>query len=303
MPEPFATPEDVQARWRTLTSNELVVAEALIDDASDMIRTRWSDVDSRLTSGALTAGSVIRVVANMVKRAMIVGPSEGLESRSQTAGPFAVSDKFANPNANLYFTTDDLRLFEPEEYARGLGSAGSLMFAYGESVTILTAGHQTPTRARRSLRTGRTRSRSPSRAAASTPARPQSRSRTPVTPSSPSRRSTRHCRRRRARGDRSWSAASPTRSSGSRGEWARRSPAGLRASSCRSDERGGLMAWAPRSLGQGSAPVASGAYRDSLHIETDHTDRMVKRVVADVDYALVVEANTGNLARALDAAR
>lgn len=53
---------------------------------------------------------------------------------------------------------------------------------------------------------------------------------------------------------------------------------------------------------QSSAPVASGAYRDSLHIETDHTDRMVKRVVADVPYALVVEANTGNLARALDSA-
>jgi hypothetical protein len=50
-----------------------------------------------------------------------------------------------------------------------------------------------------------------------------------------------------------------------------------------------------------AAPVASGAYRDSLHIETDHTDRMVKRVVSDVgagrrggnlSYALVVEANT-----------
>lgn len=53
---------------------------------------------------------------------------------------------------------------------------------------------------------------------------------------------------------------------------------------------------------QGSAPVESGAYQDSLHIETDHTDRMVKRVVADVDYALVVEANTGNLARAMDVA-
>lgn len=50
---------------------------------------------------------------------------------------------------------------------------------------------------------------------------------------------------------------------------------------------------------QASAPVASGAYRESLHIETDRTDRMVKRVVADVPYALVVEANTGNMARSL----
>lgn len=56
------------------------------------------------------------------------------------------------------------------------------------------------------------------------------------------------------------------------------------------------------SAAQASAPVESGAYRDSLRVETDHTDRMVKRVVSDVDYALVVEANTGNLARALDSA-
>lgn len=118
MAEPFATFEDVQARWRTLSSDEETVANTLAADASDMIRTRWADVDARITSGALDADSVKRVVANMVKRAMIVGDSVGLESRSQTAGPFGVSDKYANPNANLYFTADDLRLFEPQEYAK-----------------------------------------------------------------------------------------------------------------------------------------------------------------------------------------
>lgn len=46
----------------------------------------------------------------------------------------------------------------------------------------------------------------------------------------------------------------------------------------------------------------TGGYHDSLHVETEHTDRMVKRVVADVDYALVVEANHGTLSRAMDSA-
>lgn len=50
---------------------------------------------------------------------------------------------------------------------------------------------------------------------------------------------------------------------------------------------------------QASAPVDTGAYRASLHIETDHTDRMVKRVVAGTDHAWVVEAKTGNLAKAI----
>lgn len=69
--------------------------------------------------------------------------------------------------------------------------------------------------------------------------------------------------------------------------------------------RDGLTARAEQALAaaQASAPVESGAYRDSLHLEQDTTDRAVVRVVSDVDYAMVVEANTGNLARALDAAR
>lgn len=52
-----------------------------------------------------------------------------------------------------------------------------------------------------------------------------------------------------------------------------------------------------------SAPVASGAYRDSIRVEQDTTDRAAVRVIADVPHALIVEANTGTLARALDAAR
>lgn len=53
---------------------------------------------------------------------------------------------------------------------------------------------------------------------------------------------------------------------------------------------------------QSSAPVATGAYQASLHIVQDTTDRAVVRVVSDVPYAMIVEADTGNLARALDAA-
>lgn len=50
------------------------------------------------------------------------------------------------------------------------------------------------------------------------------------------------------------------------------------------------------------APVDTGAYRDSLSIEQATTDRAVVRVVADVDHAVLVEATTGTLNRALDAA-
>lgn len=48
-----------------------------------------------------------------------------------------------------------------------------------------------------------------------------------------------------------------------------------------------------------SAPVASGRYRDSLHIVSATTDRAVERVVASAPHALLVESRTGNLARAM----
>lgn len=48
---------------------------------------------------------------------------------------------------------------------------------------------------------------------------------------------------------------------------------------------------------------ASGAYEASLHLEQATTDRAVVRVVADVPYSHVLEANYGILARALDSAR
>lgn len=52
-----------------------------------------------------------------------------------------------------------------------------------------------------------------------------------------------------------------------------------------------------------NAPVDSGAYRDGLHIERAHTDRVVARIVGSTDHDIWVEAETGNLARALDEAR
>lgn len=48
-----------------------------------------------------------------------------------------------------------------------------------------------------------------------------------------------------------------------------------------------------------NAPVESGALAASIHVEDDTTDRAVKRVVADVPYAMVVEADTGFASRSI----
>lgn len=113
----FATHEDVEARWRPLSDAEDAVADRLAMDASDMIRERWPDVDDRITAGSLTADGLTRIVAQMVKRAMIVGDALGLESRAQTAGPFSVSDKFSNPTGNLYLTNADILYLDGVGYS------------------------------------------------------------------------------------------------------------------------------------------------------------------------------------------
>lgn len=50
-----------------------------------------------------------------------------------------------------------------------------------------------------------------------------------------------------------------------------------------------------------TAPVDTGAYRDSIVVEDDTTDRAVVRIVANDPKSHVIEARTGNLAKALGA--
>ena len=57
------------------------------------------------------------------------------------------------------------------------------------------------------------------------------------------------------------------------------------------------------SAARASAPVDTGTYLAGIEVVDEvHKDRVVSRVYAKAPYSNLVEANTGNLARALDAA-
>lgn len=112
MSDPFATTSDLAARWPSYSAAQAAYAAILLADASTMIRERWPDVDSRVTSGALLAESLTRVVCTMVKTAMLNPDSEGLESHDQSVGPFGERRTFTNPNGSLYFTADMVRLLD-----------------------------------------------------------------------------------------------------------------------------------------------------------------------------------------------
>jgi hypothetical protein len=50
---------------------------------------------------------------------------------------------------------------------------------------------------------------------------------------------------------------------------------------------------------QATAPVDTGAYRDSIHVETKVQGRVVALVRADDPASMIIESRTGNLLRAL----
>lgn len=106
----YAIPADVEAIWRPLSEEQATQAAVLLDYASARIRHEFPDVDDRLASDELDPTLPVMVAAGMVKRAMIGSATEGLESQSQGAGPFQMSQNFANPMGNLYLTADDRRL-------------------------------------------------------------------------------------------------------------------------------------------------------------------------------------------------
>jgi hypothetical protein len=57
------------------------------------------------------------------------------------------------------------------------------------------------------------------------------------------------------------------------------------------------------SAARGGAPVESGEYVDGIEaVVVEHPTRAVGQVIAKAPHSARVEANTGNLARALDAA-
>jgi hypothetical protein len=117
----FATTDDVAARWRPLTADELVVAETLLGDASAIVRSQFPGIDGQITSGAVDPVNVRIVVAGMVKRALI-SPDEGVTQESQSVGPYSHSQSYANPLRNLFITDADRLLI--------LGRAVSARSAY-----------------------------------------------------------------------------------------------------------------------------------------------------------------------------
>ena len=104
----FATYQDVEARWRTLTADEQARATVLLEDASNMLISMVT-IDA---SDQQQAANLKQVCANMVIRSMISSSSDayGVGELKAGLGPFDQTVKFANPNGDLYPTKQERKM-------------------------------------------------------------------------------------------------------------------------------------------------------------------------------------------------
>lgn len=115
--ERFAQVRDLETRWRPLGEAEKLRAEALLADATALIK------DSIRGWESSSEQSRKAVVCAMVKRAMLADIDQApLASQQTGAGPFQESFAYANPTGDLYLTSADRQ--------RLTGSAGSKAHNY-----------------------------------------------------------------------------------------------------------------------------------------------------------------------------
>lgn len=98
----YATWQDLEARWRTLTASERATATVLLDDAATIIDA-WVRIDQ---TNAHQLDSARYVSCSMVRRSMSAQESEmfGITQASATMGPFNQQATFQNPTGELYLS-------------------------------------------------------------------------------------------------------------------------------------------------------------------------------------------------------
>lgn len=115
MPNP-ATYQDVEARWRPLTTAERTVADTRLDDAWRKLKRDVSDLQTRMVDDTDLTADVVRVLADAVIRVL-----RSNELNGKRRGTVSVDDGSASWEAG-----DDIRsdlYFTESEYAdlRGAG--------------------------------------------------------------------------------------------------------------------------------------------------------------------------------------
>lgn len=113
MAEPFATTQDINNLFRSLSSEELIKAENLLPIVSDSIRQEakkvGKDIDQMITEGELLLNVVKSVTVDVVARALMTSTdSEPMSQMSQSALGYSVSGTFLVPGGGLFIKRSEL---------------------------------------------------------------------------------------------------------------------------------------------------------------------------------------------------
>lgn len=104
----YATVDDLEARWRTLTGTEKTRAGVLLGDAQVRLDAECPP-SVPPTEAELEARKIVS--CEMVKRSMLNSEAAaGVGSTQATAGPFSQSFNYTNPTGDLYLTKGDRKL-------------------------------------------------------------------------------------------------------------------------------------------------------------------------------------------------
>lgn len=114
----YATADDIELRWETLTDAQRKQAEALILDASTAIHGQYPDCETHSTEQALRM-----VVCTLVITRMQSLSHMGATQASETTGPFTESYSYGSSGAGDWYLTAAMR--------RALGYGSGRAFTVG----------------------------------------------------------------------------------------------------------------------------------------------------------------------------
>jgi hypothetical protein len=121
-----ATSTDVENRWRSLTPDEVVIVETLLDDAWAMLRRRRPTLEADIAASTVSEADAVRILANMVLRVM--KNPEG--KRSEQIDDYSYTRDNTLSSGELYVTAEELADLTPEGYRR---SKSVRLVAHGDS--------------------------------------------------------------------------------------------------------------------------------------------------------------------------
>lgn len=123
----FATAADLEARWRPLDDAEKARATVLLEDASELLASRWPS----LVGNGQAARAAMIVVCAMVRRAMAAadedaGASSTTASEAALGFSHSMTRQLSNPDGALYISSSDVSSIEMA-LGRGRGAVSMTM--------------------------------------------------------------------------------------------------------------------------------------------------------------------------------